>query len=1070
MAFSDKEIEQEILRLNIQIDPKNAISQLTKFQTTMSARMKKAENSVSRLDRGVKKFNFQVKVAKAQTKYVKDLALQYGEVGKSVQKAEKVISDLRGKMAGTSGKQKAQLVKQIAQTRRTLDIKGKKKAQEAISGKLDAARDAEKKGMDNLHKQASEMGDAIAEPFHAMLKKDGAGFAKSIGGGLLKGLSKVGDKGIAMQQKAALGGGGGIMKGLGSVMETFSKLGPMISIATSFFTGLVKVVLDLEASVKDYNKQLLSTMGTGNAFEKSLHNVEKASKSLDTTLQRARDSVKDSSNISWGISSEAALGFQQAMAAEGVSLDKLSAQTEKSTSYTKDHASAIQVAVAYSRAYGVSLNEISQLEGEMWTEMGMGADSIKESFSDISKAAADSGMEANKFFGVIRSFSSDMGLFALRMSEVTKVMGQLAKTMSPRAAQKFIGTLNQTFTGGLQDNLKHTVIAGSSDGGAANTALAQKDLAAKLANLPRDLKEIASEKAIEDLIEIIKNPKRSDRALPQWQSANGVSGAQAQEIQDLAQQVRLLAEGDEVSRASASRYYSLATKAAQLEQESFSMFGKRLEDLTRTDLLAVEGALGKSDQDVAEFRKFTQGVLTSQEELLKRVASGRHTDADKEVLKRMSLGTGGGADAAKIAREAFDKDIEENKGVAMKYFAALDRTQQEQLNSAAEQIDYQHEISDKQTSILDKIGMIMEVLTNKIYNALSGIWDTVKGIFNTILDLPGMGGKKEKAGLAQVAKQDPRLQQAIAGSGGNMNQASITAIQKVAVPTLEKIQKIVDKGKLKEAYEGLEKKLESTRDLGKRTEIGKQMDRIGPLLKALENTEYSLQRDQMAGKNEEVFKRINEITQALSNYEGTKGGAANPPPSAHAPEVKTAVAAEKQVEVQERAADHVEGMQRTLETGVKLDPATVRGPLADTMANSVYMGTAKALFEYYMYSGLDRNTVAAAMQNGVSPSAISGSMESGQAPGAALANLMGPNAAGGTVTGIMGRQAKVSRFPTPPQGEGWASVGRGESIIPAGGGGGTTRVELVLKQDLKRFIDARVVDGAAAHDRNKRLR
>jgi hypothetical protein len=75
------------------------------------------------------------------------------------------------------------------------------------------------------------------------------------------------------------------------------------------------------------------------------------------------------------------------------------------------------------------------------------------------------------------------------------------------------------------------------------------------------------------------------------------------------------------------------------------------------------------------------------------------------------------------------------------------------------------------------------------------------------------------------------------------------------------------------------------------------------------------------------------------------------------------------------------------------------------------------------------------------------------------------------VTSIANGVANVSKL---PPGEGWTSIGAGEKILPAGGrgggGGGGVKVELELKGDLRKFINARVVEGAAQFEKNKRFR
>ena len=78
-------------------------------------------------------------------------------------------------------------------------------------------------------------------------------------------------------------------------------------------------------------------------------------------------------------------------------------------------------------------------------------------------------------------------------------------------------------------------------------------------------------------------------------------------------------------------------------------------------------------------------------------------------------------------------------------------------------------------------------------------------------------------------------------------------------------------------------------------------------------------------------------------------------------------------------------------------------------------------------------------------------MGNGITPDKAITQLAG-HAGGGMVSGVANGMAQVS----PAPGEGLTSIGKGERIVPAGGGGpgGKTVVELVLHGDLKRLIRA----------------
>ena len=80
-----------------------------------------------------------------------------------------------------------------------------------------------------------------------------------------------------------------------------------------------------------------------------------------------------------------------------------------------------------------------------------------------------------------------------------------------------------------------------------------------------------------------------------------------------------------------------------------------------------------------------------------------------------------------------------------------------------------------------------------------------------------------------------------------------------------------------------------------------------------------------------------------------------------------------------------------------------------------------------------------------------------------------PNAAGGLVTGISGGMAQVS----PAPGEGLASVGRGERILPAGAGGGGASIAISVNglggQDLANFLKEKVNQGVHEYKRREKF-
>jgi hypothetical protein len=172
--------------------------------------------------------------------------------------------------------------------------------------------------------------------------------------------------------------------------------------------------------------------------------------------------------------------------------------------------------------------------------------------------------------------------------------------------------------------------------------------------------------------------------------------------------------------------------------------------------------------------------------------------------------------------------------------------------------------------------------------------------------------------------------------------------------------------------------------------------------------------------------------------------------------------------------------QQALEqSGIKIAPATLKEE-AKGMEASMLSALRIALFEFYMYNGTDRNTLLSAMSAG----GVTDSRDVAKRYGAATAEtggtagalkdvgtkpvVLGPTARGGMVTGIASGIAVVAA-----QGEGLASVGRGERITPASGGaaGGGVHVSVngIGGPDLARLIEGKVVEGIREYKRREKF-
>lgn len=1071
--------DKTLLEFDIGVSPNKAIAEINRFGNGFSKRMKDAEEKTKKLDKGMVKFVKQIMATRQHGKNIQVLNKHYMTLGKSINKDVKSLLEMRKLLKGTSGDERKNIFARIKAAQEAMNTRGKVNAKGKVEANLDKAGDS-MFNIKELHDRAEEAGEAMSAPLRELFAKDAPALFKRAAGILSytldKTVGKLSDKvskkmfafsdktkghAAKMMQKggaskvagAGLKAVSGMSKGFGELFSMLSKIGPIISLASTFMMSFIKIMIDAESAAKEFNKQLLSTSGTAE-FMDGMRSTQDGVNALDKTLTASRKGYEDFSNVQWGISKDMAAGFQSALSSEGVSLRRFDDEISKSTGYVKDHATAVQMGVAYSRAFGVSLNEISQLQGDLMANVGMGLDSVQSSFQNMVASASDAGMASNKFFGIVRSFSADLTLFSLRMEDVTKVLKTLSKTMDPREAQRFLQELSKDYTGGITDNLKHAVVAGDVTIRATGSKELEDKLSTLIPQIAQELGKDANDPQMTELIRIIKDPNRG-RALSKWTLKQGAklnSGIMSGITKAMIFSDR---QRTQVGRAANMADYGPLAKVnvnlAELRRimQNSNLQLTDLSSLGDAEMLAAEQSGTATVKKLEGLQALAYGAQQLQAELLQRVQSGVPlSDKDKEMMSKLGV-PAGSTDAAAQLEKIFEQDKDLSRT-----FSSMDRTQAEQLTDGAKQIDFQKQTADFQVSLMDKLGVLSDILLGRIYEVLHAIWLDIEDF---IAKFSGKGdfGVAERAA---ARTGNPELIKAFQDNQGSLSDATKTAIEGVGNQLLAKVEKAQKEAADLKAKISIEKDEGTKKAMQDRLNQLKGTDEVaGVRHKDL----YSIAQSKMEGMGStevvRILGRMDKATAALGygTSTGTGAGATTPMASAAQSFAAPAPRAEQDLPTetaQEATTAAIQEQNRTMQTeGIKLDKATVTGPLADSMSKSVYTGTAQALFEYYMYSGLDRNSVAASMGSGVSAQAIQGIGMSGMAPSTALSNLTMATKPAGTSSGL-------------------SQGATGNTTTSAPGKPGSVQVELVMKQDLKRFIDARVVDGAANHDRNRRLR
>lgn len=1059
--------EVEVLHYGFSLDPKAAIQAAAKMQSEISKRLKLIEKAEDRVSQGVGRYILKVgstrkvlaDVAKRQETLRKGISKAWQEsydktkqYAAEVNKLDKTLETLQERSKSSSGDELKNIQTTIGKLKETKKLRGQElKNVRDIAGQQQQAMKELTAGGAGIRQKMTvepellpnalrEAGEELSKPLEIFMRKDfpgaieaGFGLAgKSIQGILGGAFGRF--KGLGAKDTTKMGGPmkavAGLSKMLAGPLKAISKMGPMLGLMGGLVFGLIKLFLDAEAAAKDYNKQILETTSTSGYMASSLGDVGKATKQLRNDLKAAQEGAIAWENVQWGISKEVAASFQQALGAEGVSLQRLGTDLDTASGYAQSHARAIQMSVAYSRSFGVSLNELTQLQGEFMSELGMGLDSVQESFQIIAKGAAEAGMASNKFFGIIRSFSADLTLFTLRLQDVAKTLKLAGQAMSPREAQQFLQTLNQQFSGGVQDNLRRTVIAGTKGTRAGTRA----DVEGRLEGLLADVAG-RSEGAADELRRILSDPNRDPRAVAKWQakmtadlqsqgkSTEGV-GSLVSSVQDAVTTLTRLEKGGAINTAATLNALSPLGKYEQIQRESMKLIGKPIEEASGQQLLVLESVGTASLEQINQMIKFRTGMFAKQEQLLQQIESGNVTD--KEGVDKLQKALGVQGDTGKDAADHMRALLETEDG-RRKFYNTLTDDQKKLLEGSNAEIEAQKQMSEFRTSVTDKLGIIVDTLLNRIFSILQDIYDLIDGI-------PFVGKKREVKTWAGQKKGTPMTQ---------AERATWTRTKELVMGMNRGQKAAYDSGVKKAGGRG-KMTLEQQFDLAV-----KHSGKKGAAAKA------ALAGDLKAAPSAEPQK-----------VEVKPTAATKPQP------VKIE---ESNDSKQAETADETKKMRRQLKKGVALDRPTSAYKTAAT--SSTLEAIRKGLFEYYMYSGLDRRSVATAMGQGWSPEQIAQgvvgeAVEKGAAgmPEATIGRMMTarPNAEGGMVASIVNGKANVERLPA---GEGWAPLGRGEGIVPAGrGGGGGQVIELRMKGDLGRYIEAKVIDGTANFQRNRRLR
>ncbi len=911
-----------------------------------------------------------------------------------------------------------------------------------------------------------------------------------------RGKEKGGAGGTAMAGVGkALQGLGGMFAKLGPTLNTVAKLGPLLGVASSALMAVVKIFIDAEAQAKQFQKEVLQSASTAEHLAAAGGDAEFAFSNLSSTMREIRDSAYSLDNLKWGITADDHKQVLNVLNQEGVSLRRIEEEAQGAKKTVGQFAAELtHVSVAYSRAFGVPLQEINQMQAEMMNDLGMSLETTRLQFAQMTRSATESGIAANKFFAIIRGVSADLSLYNSRLEDAVKTLKALGKVMNPREAQKFMQTAMQGLKNmGRQERLRMTLLAGTGK----MSKLIERDMKTKRESIARQIAETGKFSA-EDAAKTLQSGNKAAINDMINKLPDEMQGAIREGVIQLDLQKSRGGKGTfGVSGAAANLGPAGALEAMKLAVGMGS--GEKLQGLAGTikgEMMAEN--LGISQEQLDQMIKFEAAMdmeRASLKSIFEKQAAGRTLEADElaRLQKAQSEGILSGTDVDKAGYDQIYGTMDEN---------------QKKQHEDATKIESLGEKQARLTSnMLDKLETLINFIMNQVYNVLLDIWEGILSSIPESLRSAVVDDHLKRAANMRAAKIGGPSQEVakIAQEGGDVR-AKLKAsdamkawnklLDDVVKP--ENLMSEEENFKLKTLRERKESESYMNRELGEEDakalaglelknkraqELGKAVNRTASFLgterKQDESASDFVSRMRDAPvKGDEVTALI--AMSSIVNYV-SKAGYYDPASgkALDSPDPKLLETTSVSTEATAKAAEQThETLSKDNTAYFRFSTSFLRGDYKRTMENVLLSSIRKALFEFYMYSQMDpgevakflskngmtaeqfAETVGREAEEGRTPKDFTGGLEYTQAPG---------NADGGLVTGVNGGLAMVRAA----AGEGLASIGPGERILPAGAGRGGDQFNINVSgiggNDLARFLQVKVADGIVEYKRRQRF-
>jgi len=567
-----------------------------------------------------------------------------------------------------------------------------------------------------------------------------AGVGLSRKGGSLQRLGKKtkGPKGLGLK---ALGGTlkglGRVMKSIGPLIGTLAKMGPLLAASASIFMAIVKLIMDVEAAAKGMNKEILEGAGTADMLYQRGKNSVDAFKKLDGTLDSIRGNATDiRENLKWGTNADDIIKTTNALSQQGVSFSGMEQSFEGAGNSADEASRQVQsfgdmarMSLGYSRLLGVSINEITDLQAEMFKDIGISLSGTKLEFARMTREAAESGIGTNKFFSILRGVSSDLSLYTTRIGQAATMLKLMGKVMSPRSAAAFMSSISKGMKGlTAQDRVQKVLLAGA---GKARS-IAVKDIESKQRGFIGDLQKslsTGSDKArVADLVKkAIGGNKESYKELQKviTQMPQDQQGALRETLSSMKMMQKSLSSGGTLGLQQAVNDFSMGA-TAELKIAGFQRFGgkKKLREMTGDEIFRAVQGTQSTDEEFKQFAMLEESIDNQRDRMVDILKT-----SDKSKLTKDDLDLWG-----KMQEKGLTDQSAVSKTTSQDIIDTIETGEDKALEEAKRQQKLAMETSKATMTVADKMGVVIEGIFEYLYVKLKGVLDVINDFIDLIAD------------------------------------------------------------------------------------------------------------------------------------------------------------------------------------------------------------------------------------------------------------------------------------------------------------------------------------------------